>query len=174
MDIVAQANPADEVVPGLLLGSRYAALNTEYLAQKNVKAIFNCTKDIPFDPSVKRQYRIPVDDNLQEPEIANLAKWSYEIAYKIVMEMKRTKEEGGTVLVHCAAGMQRSAASVAIYLITVQGLTTDEAIAFIQTKRSIAFKPSANFEKSIRAYEASFKKNVQPRLTEQNIPPQNR
>ena len=165
MDIVAQANPADEVVPGLLLGSRYAALNPEYLAEKKVKAVFNCTKDIPFDPSIKRQYRIPVDDNLQEPEITNLAKWSYEIAYKIILEMKRAQEEGGTVLVHCAAGMQRSAASVAIYLITVKGLTTDEAIAFIKTKRSIAFKPSANFERSIREYEASFKAHVKPRLS---------
>lgn len=164
MDIVAQANPADEVVPGLLLGSRYAALNPEYLAQKKVKAVFNCTKDIPFDPSIKRQYRVPVDDNLKEPEIANLAKWSYEIVYKLVLEMKRTKEEGGTVLVHCAAGMQRSAASVAMYLITINGFSTDEAISFIRTKRSIAFRPSANFERSIRAYEASFKKDVSPQL----------
>ena len=174
MDIVAQANPADEVVPGLLLGSRYAALNPEYLAQKKVKAVFNCTKDIPFDPSIKRQYRVPVDDNLKEPEIANLAKWSYEITYKIIMEMKRAQAEGGTVLVHCAAGMQRSAASVAMYLITVNGMTTDEAIAFIQTRRSIAFKPSANFEKSIRAHEASFKKDVVPQLRQQNMPPQTR
>jgi len=170
MDIVAQANPADEVIPGLLLGSRYAALNPEYLAQKKVKAVFNCTKDIPFDPSINRQYRVPVHDNLEEAEIANLGKWAYEIAYKIIYELKRAQAEGGTVLVHCAAGMQRSAASVAIYLITVRGLTTDEAIAFIQTKRPIAFKPSANFEKAIRGYEAAFNREVRPHLSAKPAP----
>jgi protein-tyrosine phosphatase len=164
MDIVAKANPADEVVPGLLLGSRYAALNPEYLAQKKVKAVFNCTKDIPFDPTVKRQYRVPVDDNLQTEEIANLGRWSYEIVYKIMQEMKRTQAEGGTVLVHCAAGMQRSAASVALYLITTQRMTTDQAVNYIQSKRSIAFRPKINFEPAIRQYESSFTRDMVPQL----------
>jgi len=164
-DIVKQANPADEVVPGLWLGSRYAALNPDYLKEKRIAAVFNCTKDIPFEPVVRRQYRVPVDDNLQEAEIRNLELWSYEVVYKIMGEMRRTKEEGGAVLVHCAAGMQRSAASVAMYLIVAKGMTTDEAIRFIQSKRQIAFRPSANFEKSIRGFEASFNKDIRPQLS---------
>jgi protein-tyrosine phosphatase len=158
MDIVKQANPADEVVPGLWLGSRYAALNPEYLKQKNIEAVFNCTKDIPFDTSIRRQYRVPVDDNLEEVEIRNLELWSYEIVYKMMGEMRRASAEGTGVLVHCAAGMQRSAASMAMYLIATRGLTTDEAIRFIRSKRAIAFRPSANFERSIRGFEASLKK----------------
>jgi protein-tyrosine phosphatase len=164
-DIVKQANPADEVVPGLWLGSRYAALNPDYLKQKKITAVFNCTKDIPFESAVRRQYRVPVDDNLKEEEIRNLELWSYEIVYKIVAEMRRANAEGGAVLVHCAAGMQRSAASVAMYLIATQRMTTDEAMRFIQSKRGIAFRPSANFEKSIRGFEASFEKEVRPQLS---------
>jgi len=164
MDIVAKANPADEIVPGLWLGSRYAALNPDYLKEKRVRAVFNCTKDIIFDRSIPRQYRVPVDDNLKEAEIRNLELWSYEIVYKISHEMRRAQTEGTAVLVHCAAGMQRSAASVAMYLIATKGYTTDEAMAFIQSKRSIAFRPSANFEKSIRGFEASFNKDVRPQL----------
>ena len=164
-DIVKQANPADEVVPGLWLGSRYAALNPDYLKQKKITAVFNCTKDIPFDSAVRRQYRVPVDDNLKEEEIRNLELWSYEIVYKIAAEMRRANAEGGAVLVHCAAGMQRSAASVAMYLIAMQRMTTDEAMRFIQSKRGIAFRPSANFEKSIRGFEASFEKEVRPQLS---------
>jgi protein-tyrosine phosphatase len=157
MDIVKQANPADEVVPGLWLGSRYAALNPEYLKEKHIGAVFNCTKDIPFDTSIRRQYRVPVDDNLEEAEIRNLELWSYEIVYKMMGEMRRASAEGTGVLVHCAAGMQRSAASVAMYLIATRGFTTDEAIRFIRSKRAIAFRPSANFERSIRGFEASLK-----------------
>lgn len=164
-DIVKQANPADEVVPGLWLGSRYAALNPEYLKEKRITAVFNCTKDIPFEPVVRRQYRVPVDDNLQEAEIRNLELWSYEVVYKIMGEMRRSREEGGAVLVHCAAGMQRSAASVGMYLIATQKMTTDQAIAYIRSKRSIAFRPSANFEQSMRGFEASFNKDVRPQLS---------
>lgn len=163
-DIVKQANPADEVVPGLWLGSRYAALNPDYLKEKRISAVFNCTKDIPFESVVRRQYRVPVDDNLQEAEIRNLELWSYEVVYKIMSEHRRAAAEGTGVLVHCAAGMQRSAASVAMYLIATQRMTTDQAITFIRSKRSIAFRPSANFEKSMRGFEASFEKEIRPKL----------
>jgi protein-tyrosine phosphatase len=164
-DIVRQANPADEVVPGLWLGSRYAALDPVYLKEKRIGAVFNCTKDIPFEPVIRRQYRVPVDDNLQEAEIRNLELWSYEVVYKLMAEHRRASAEGGAVLVHCAAGMQRSAASVAMYLIATQQMTTDQAIAYIRSKRPIAFRPSANFEKSIRGFEASFDKEVRPKLS---------
>ena len=164
MDIVAKANPADEVLPGLWLGSRYAALNPDYLKEKRIRAVFNCTKDIPFDTSIPRQYRVPVDDSLQEVDIRNLELWSYEVVYKIAHEMRRAQTEGTAVLVHCAAGMQRSAASVAMYLIAVKGMTTDQAIEYIRSKRSIAFRPSPNFERSMRGFEASFEKEVRPML----------
>lgn len=165
MSIVSNANPADEILPGLWLGSRYAALNPEYLKEHRIRAVFNCTKDLPFDTSIPRQYRVPVDDNLQEPEIRNLELWSYEIVYKIAHEMRRANADGTAVLVHCAAGMQRSAASVAMYLIAVKDITTDEAMEFIRSRREIAFRPSANFEKSIRGFEKSFNRDVRPSLT---------
>jgi len=166
MSIVSNANPADEILPGLWLGSRYAALNPEYLKEHRIRAVFNCTKDLPFDTSIPRQYRVPVDDNLQEPEIRNLELWSYEIVYKIAHEMRRANADGTAVLVHCAAGMQRSAASVAMYLIAVKDITTDEAIEFIRSRREIAFRPSANFEDSIRGFEKTFNRDVRPSLRE--------
>ena len=165
MSIVSRANPADEIIPGLWLGSRYAAQNPDYLKERRIRAVFNCTKDIPFDSSIPRQYRVPVDDSLQEPDIRNLELWSYEIVYKIAHEMRRAGDEGTGVLVHCAAGMQRSAASVAMYLIAIKRMRADDAIKYIKSKRSIAFEPGINFEKSIRGFEASFEKEIRPHLT---------
>ncbi len=164
-------NPADEILPGLWLGSRVAALDPTFMAEKNIKAVFNCTKDIPFEGSVQRRYRVPVDDNLQNEEIKNLETWSYEIVYKIASEYRRAREEGGGILVHCAAGMQRSAASVAMYLIATQNMTADEAIQFIKSKRSIAFFPVANFERAIRGFETSFNRDVRPQLAEDAAAP---
>ena len=159
-----RANPADEIIPGLWLGNRHAAADATFAAEKKIRAVFNCSKDIPFNASIPRQYRVPVDDSRQEPDIQNMEKWSYEIVYKIAHEMRKAAAENTGVLVHCAAGMQRSAAATAMYLIATQGLTTDEAILFIQSKRGIAFQPEANFEKSIRGFEASFNKEVRPQL----------
>ena len=63
---------------------------------------------------------------------------------------------GNTVLVHCAAGMQRSAAVVAMMLIAKYRCTTKEAIAYIKTRRPIAFMINANFYPSITGFEKIF------------------
>lgn len=167
MDVQAiykRSNMADEILPGLWLGNRNAAADTKFAADKKIRAVFNCSKDIPFQEGIPRQYRVPVDDSRQEPDITNMEKWSYEIVYKITHEVRRAGEEGSAILIHCAAGMQRSAAATAMYLIATQNITTDQAIAFIRSKREIAFLPEANFEKSIRGFEASFNRDIRPNL----------
>jgi hypothetical protein len=58
-------------------------MDSEFLTKNKITVVFNCTKDLPFHPSVKRQYRVPVDDNLQEPEIRNMYIWAPEIVLKL-------------------------------------------------------------------------------------------
>jgi hypothetical protein len=60
--------------------------------------------------------------------------------------------------------MQRSAASVAMYLIATENITTDQAVSFIRSKREIAFLPEANFDRSIRGFEATFNRDIRPQL----------
>ena len=144
--------PANEILPGLWLGNRAASQNVQWLTQKNITVVFNATKDIPFVPGIESMYRVPVDDNLQEDEIRNMELWSWEIVFKVLNEYNN----GNKILVHCAAGMQRSAAIVAMVLIARFRCNTDEAIAFIKSRRPIAFFNQANFYKSIRGFEESF------------------
>jgi hypothetical protein len=158
------SNPADEILPGLLLGNRVAAGDETLFKREHIRTVFNCTKDIPFHPTISRQYRVAVDDSRQEEDINKLDKWSFEIVYKLAHEVRRSNTEGSGILVHCAAGMQRSAAVVAMYLIAMKNMTTDEAITFIQSKRPIAFRPEANFEKSIRNFETTFNRDIRPKL----------
>ena len=84
---------------------------------------------------------------MQAEEIRNLELWSYEIVYKLNNEYK----EGHTILVHCAAGMQRSPAVVAMFLIGLFGMTHEQAMAYIQEKRPVAFYLNANFKESIKS-----------------------
>jgi len=156
---------ADEIVPGMWLGNRNAALDPHWLEQKGIKCVFNCTKDIPFVTAIQRKYRVPIDDNLEPVEIRNLELWSYEVVFKIIQEYKT----GQPMLVHCAAGMQRSAACVALFLIASRNMTPDQAIAYIRERREIAFQPSANFLKSIEGFYNSYQRDVAPRVAKVSI-----
>jgi protein-tyrosine phosphatase len=156
-------NNADEILPGLWLGNFNSSQDEVFLQSKNINTVFNCTKDLPFSPLAHNRYRVPVDDSLQAEEIRNMELWSYEIIYKLVFEMKK----GKPVLVHCAAGMQRSAAVVAMYLIATQKMSYDEAYRYIKQRRAIAFTPGTNFEKSIRGFYTAFQKEIRPQLDAQ-------
>ena len=109
-----------------------------------------------------------MDDNLQEEEIRNLQLWSYEVTYKLIQEMKK----GKPVLVHCAAGMQRSAAVTAMYLIATHRMRPEQAKTYIQNKRPIAFRPGAIFldlltdfiNPLIKKFFRSWKTNVATRI----------
>jgi hypothetical protein len=158
-DLINNPNPADEIVPGLWLGNRIAALDEQWLGEKGIKAVFNCTKDIPFCLNIQRRYRVPVDDNLQPVEIRNLELWAYEIAVKIARE----RAAGNRILIHCFAGVQRSAATTAIFLISSFRCTTEEAISYIRSKRPIAFFGNVNFYRAIKGFETSFQNMIMER-----------
>jgi protein-tyrosine phosphatase len=148
--------PAHEIVSGLWLGNK-AASNEDWLTAHQIDAVFNCTKDLPFAQTVPRHlYRVPVDDNLQEDEIRNLEHWSWEIMYKL----RKEHASGKRILVHCFAGMQRSAAVTAMYLIATYRCTTDEAIAFIKSRRPVAFMGSVNFYQAIKRFEESYRQMI--------------
>lgn len=153
-------NNADEIIPGIWLGNFQASQDEVFLRTHNIQTVFNCTKDLPFHPSIHNRYRVPVDDNLRDEEIRNMELWSYEIIYKLLNEYKK----GQPILVHCAAGMQRSAAVVAMLLMTTQGFNWDQAYRHIRQRRAIAFFPSANFKKAIEGFYNSYQRDIRPRL----------
>ncbi len=149
-------NNADQIIPNVWLGNLKAAHDETFLKNAGIQVVFNATKETPFHPSIRRRYRVPIDDNLQESEIRSLELWSYEIVFKLLKEYK----EGRPILIHCHAGMQRSPAITAMFLMTLYRMSADQAKAYIRNKRPIVFLPSANFENAIRGFERSLTKNL--------------
>ena len=154
------SHDATEILPNLWLGNVTASMDEAFIQRQGIDAVFNCTKNLPFSPLIRIKYRIPVDDNLQEDEIRNLELWSTEIAFKIIAEYK----EGRHILVHCMAGMQRSAASVAMMLIAFRNMHAQDAMRFIKEKRPIAFHPRANFARSIQTFDQRFHTEILPMM----------
>lgn len=158
-----ESNIADEIIPRLWLGNAKSSMDEDFIRRNNITVVFNCTKNLPFSPIIPVKYRVPVDDNLEEEEIRNMELWSTEIAYKIIYEYM----EGNTVLVHCAAGMQRSAASVAFMLIAYYKMRAGDAMNFIKQKRNIAFYPRANFGRSIEYFDRKYHNEILPQMNRQ-------
>ncbi len=155
---------AHEIQPRLWLGNLKAALDDEFLAQHHINVVFNCTKDLPYSmySGIERKYRLPIDDNLQDDEIRNMELWAPETVMLIAQEYAR----GSRILVHCAAGMQRSAAAVAMTLMVLKGWHAEEAMKYVKGIRRVAFFPSANFRKAIEAFDGYYFNQLLPQIME--------
>jgi hypothetical protein len=158
-------NNADEIIRGLWIGNAEAAADGEWLRTNGIQTVFNCTKTLPFHPSVPYQFRVPVDDNLQPAEIKNMEMWAPEIAFKILHEYNA----GRRILVHCHAGMQRSATAVAFFLLVLTGRPLIQVMYLIQSRRPITFRPSANFAPALRAFEEQVRTQILPVVAPQRL-----
>ena len=149
---------ATEIIPGLFIGNRKASMNNRFFQQNNISVVINCTKDQAFlkaDDRVKRsQIRLAVDDDLSTSEIHKLYKYLMDVTEFIHKQLMNFKG----VLVHCYAGIQRSATVVAAYLMRYGNIDQKKAVEFIKSKRTICFTPFVNFTKSLEL----FQKNLSP------------
>jgi len=131
----------DHIISNVFLGSA-AALRTKH----KFHTIVNCTHEIAFPKYCQNCIRLPIDD---DPE--NSSALLTLIHETNVLE--HIHNCPGDVLVHCYAGIQRSCAVVACYLIRYHNMTPDDAIKYIQTKREVAFMDEVRFLSAIRKIE---------------------
>jgi dual specificity phosphatase 12 len=143
---------ANEVLTGLWLGNIIDSGNKKFL--KNIDVIINCSKDIPFSVSYTNNIRIPIEDDLQKSEMVTLYKLLPEITRKIHDYLSNNKK----ILVHCYAGKQRSAALIVAYCIRYLGLSLNDAVILLKTRRKIVFTPFLNFKSSLVLFEKNYAK----------------
>ena len=147
--IVINTNPYDEIIPNLYLGS-IKALEYSNINYKNNSLNFHMVVDLikytnmvntSMGQKFEKYINLPVNDS--PDECNNLLKMinDTQVLEKIHLALHQNKP----VLVHCFAGMQRSCALVASYLIKYHNFTPINAINFIKTRRPIAFFGSVNF-----------------------------
>lgn len=138
---------AHKVIHNLYLGNK---ADSESFGA-HVEFIVNCTSDLPFHgcSSTQKQVRLPIEDN-GDPRQQD----EFVLQMKSTGVIERVLDSiigGGTVLVHCMAGRQRSAAFVAILLVKMGVCkTVDDAVIFVKSKKRDAFFPEANFDAAMR------------------------
>jgi len=113
---------ATQIMPGLWLGNQKASEDPDIL--KKVQVVVNCTKHIKFSSTNKINIRIPVNDpgNSDSLVIDDLPPNDDQVIMlnalnKVIEKIAQYRKKGAGVLVHCHAGMQRSAVVVAAYLL---------------------------------------------------------
>lgn len=142
--------PAKEIVPGLWIGSKGNATSASWVRDHNIKFIVNVSRDIPtpFSSSINT-YRIPVDDARDENG-SIIKHWPITSA-----AIDDVLAHGGGVLVHCYAGIQRSAATVTAYLMWKRCLTARDAMKLVNSKKGETFNwgQRATFWEALRKWE---------------------
>lgn len=140
--------PAKEIQKGLWIGSEGNSQDPAFFAKHNISFVVNCSKNIPFlgVPDVDT-YRVPVDDDPTNNDIM------FSHFPVIVRAIDSVLQRGRGVLVHCRAGMQRSATIVAAYLMYKYMISADDAIKAIKGRKNETFWPTPTFEAALRKYE---------------------
>ena len=146
-------NACDEILPNLYLGS-IKALGTYDCKELDYYMIIDLIKhtfllEIPKPNTDTHNYiNLPVHDSPDECDTLLSLIHETQVLEKIHLALHEKKP----VLVHCFAGMQRSCALVACYLIKYKSMTPYEAIDYIKLKRPIAFFGKVNFMELILSF----------------------
>ena len=121
-----------KIEANLYLGCYADALNQAVLAELGVTHIINVTADLPnvFEGQPGLAYmRIPVNDTFAQ-RISDY----FESALAFI---EAAHASGGVVLIHCMAGISRSATITLAYMMTKTRMTCDQALASLLQRRSI-------------------------------------
>lgn len=152
--------PAKRVPPyNLWIGSMQDSQDSRAAQHRRVGLIVNCTRDLPCAVRGVRCVRVPVHDSPSEATtmLAHLPK-----AVKAIDEHLR---KGDAVLVHCFAGVSRSASVAAAFLMHKEGLTPKQAISRIQKHKPETFGDPPTFLRALDAWHAHIRREARPDST---------
>ena len=126
--------------------------------------IINCTKNLPFYHEDTTNIRIPVDDL---PDDRNrkimLTHWTNDLFDSVLNHIM----SGQNVLVHCQMGRQRSAATIAAFLMK-NDMSMEDAIKHIRAKKREAFFPAINFKQALVDFRTKLDVKLFPRYENLN------
>lgn len=144
--------PAKQIIKNLWIGSERDAADASFMKKHNIRLIVNATDAVPVYVRGIKVLRVPVGDS---PEYQEKMGKYIPIATVAINDVLA---HGHGVLVHCRAGMNRSATIVAGYLMFKKGISARDAMAFIKQKKAECFTPM-NFMGALNAWEARLRLN---------------
>ena len=131
------------IIDNIYLGDSEAAADEEYLKQYNIKAVVNCAEDITSEYEDLKFLELKLYDTPEQEIIPK-----FEVAYKFI---KRHSKNYDNILIHCAAGVSRSASLVVFYLMKEKHWDYDTCFWYIVAIRPV-ISPNYGFAAQLRTY----------------------
>ncbi|XP_056373884.1 dual specificity protein phosphatase 16 [Hyla sarda] len=146
---VSSAGPT-RILPHLYLGCQRDVLNKELMQQNEIGFVLNASNTCPKPDFICDSHflRVPVNDSFCEKILPWLD--------KSVDFIEKAKASNGRVLVHCLAGISRSATIAIAYIMKRMDMTLDEAYRFVKEKRP-TISPNFNFLGQLLDFEKKIK-----------------
>ena len=124
---------------GIFLGNLESAKNVYKLKQNNIKAVLTVAarSDISYHKSEIKNHEIILADDVPS---FNLSKY-FDHIFNWIDNERRMQHN---VLVHCFAGISRSATALIAYLMMKNNWTYDKSLFYCRSKRKIT-NPNSGF-----------------------------
>ncbi|XP_072517698.1 uncharacterized protein [Salminus brasiliensis] len=146
------------ILPFLFLGNERDAQDLDLLLRLNIGYVVNVTTHLPLyhvDTGLVRYKRLPATDNSKQ----NLRQY-FEEVFEFIEE---AHQSGRGVLVHCQAGVSRSATIVIAYLMKHTLMTMTDAYKYVRGRRPVV-SPNLNFMGQLLEFERDLNSGVTPRI----------
>lgn len=126
-----------KITEQIYLGSAQEATNKKWLVDHYISHVVNCTVEHQnYYPNVCNYLKLNLYDSPQQPLDHVLDR-----TYKYILD---AVEKGGTVLVHCHAGVSRSATIVLYFIMKIKKWSLEDSYRYLKSKRSI-INPNKGF-----------------------------
>lgn len=137
----------NKILPGLYLGGYRDMKDKEQIEKNQITHILSIheLRNQQLYKNVKYYY-IKADDHDSQDLLQYIPSCNDFI--------HKARNEGGNVLVHCMAGISRSATLVIAYVMTVTNLSFYDAINAVKNAREVV-DPNPGFKKQLETYEKS-------------------
>jgi dual specificity MAP kinase phosphatase len=128
----------------MYLGNSTDSQNHKFLVDNGITHILNVTKDEPncFEGEFK-YLKITILDTINQ----NIATY-FNSAHEFI---EQARKSDGKILIHCYAGISRSATIVISYLMKTRRMSADTAFQYVKARRSIV-SPNIGFYASLVNY----------------------
>lgn len=146
------------ILPFLFLGNERDAQDLELMQRLNIGYVLNVTTHLPlfhYERGLLSYKRLPATDSNKQ----NLRQY-FEEAFEFIEEAHRA---GQGLLIHCQAGVSRSATIVIAYLMKHTWMTMTDAYKFVKARRPI-ISPNLNFMGQLLEFEEDLNNGVTPRI----------
>ncbi|KAJ7989976.1 hypothetical protein DPEC_G00310070 [Dallia pectoralis] len=139
--------PLSLILPHLYLGAE-TDVTQECLVPRGISYVLSvsrCSPQPSFLPG-SRYLRIPIDDSLRDDLLSHIP--------EALRFIDGAMSSGGSVLVHCAAGISRSPAVAVAYIMYSLQMDLDHAYEFVKERRP-SISPNFNFLGQLQQFQST-------------------